>query len=95
MINYRVVELVPTGPNTAGGLDYDAKGTLTISGVTRTNAMPVTISKAGGKIKVLGSTSLKMTDYGVKPPAPELGLGLIKTGDEVKLTFEWVTEVAQ
>jgi hypothetical protein len=32
-----------------------------------------------------------MTDFGMKPPAPSVGLGLIKTADEVKLTFEWVT----
>ncbi len=95
MIKYRVLELVPKGPNAAGGVDYEAKGTLTISGVTQTNNMPVTISKAGDKIKILGATSLKMTDYGVKPPAPDIGLGLIKTGDEVKLKFEWVTEKAQ
>jgi hypothetical protein len=34
-----------------------------------------------------------MTDFGIKPPAPEiLGLSVIKTGDDLKLTFEWVTE---
>lgn len=95
MIKYRVLELVPKAPNPAAGVDYDANGTLTISGRTKTNTMPVTISKVGSKIKVLGSTSLRMTDYGIQPPAPDIGLGLIKTGDEVKLTFEWVTETAR
>ena len=96
MIKYSVIELVPKGANAAGGVDFEAKGTLTISGVTRTNIMPVTVAKVGdGKLKVTGATSLKMTDYGVQPPAPDVGLGLIKTGDEVKLKFEWVTEKAQ
>jgi len=27
----------------------------------------------------------------MKPPAPALALGLIKTGDDVKLTIEWLT----
>ena len=49
--------------------------------------------KAGKtKLKVIGTTALKMTDFGISPPAPDIGLGLIKTGDDVKLTFEWVTE---
>jgi len=95
MIKYSVMELVPKGANAGGGVDYDAKGTLTISGVTRTNNMAVTISKTGDKIKVVGATALKMTDYGVTPPAPDIGLGLIKTGDDLKLKFEWVTEKAQ
>jgi hypothetical protein len=96
MIKYSVIELVPKGANTAGGVDYEAKGTLTIAGVTRTNIMPVTVAKMGEtKLKIAGATSLKMTDYGVQPPAPDVGLGLIKTGDEIKLKFEWVTEKAQ
>jgi hypothetical protein len=32
-----------------------------------------------------------MTDFGIKPPAPAVGLGLIKTADEVTVTFEWNT----
>jgi hypothetical protein len=33
-----------------------------------------------------------MTDYGVEPPAPSiLGLSPIKTGDDLKLSFEWLT----
>jgi hypothetical protein len=32
-----------------------------------------------------------MTEFGIKPPAPAIGLGLIKTGDDVKITFEWMT----
>lgn len=96
MIKYSVIELVPKGANAGGGVDFEAKGTLTVSGVTRTNTMPVTVAKVGGnRIKVSGATALKMTDFGVKPPAPDVGLGLIKTGDEVKLKFEWITEKSE
>jgi hypothetical protein len=45
----------------------------------------------GNKLKFSGTNSLKMTDFGIKPPAPALALGLIKTGDDVKVSFEWVT----
>jgi polyisoprenoid-binding protein YceI len=91
VIEYRVLELVPKA-GAAG--QFDAKGTLTIAGVTKTNTMPVTIERVENtKLKVKGTAALKMTDFGVKPPAPEiLGLPVIKTGDDVKLTFEWVTE---
>jgi len=91
IIEYRVLELAPKA-GAAG--QFDAKGTLTIAGVTRTNTMPVTIERVENtKLKVKGTAALKMTDFGIKPPAPEIiGLSLIKTGDDVKLTFEWVTE---
>ncbi len=90
MIEYRVLEL---SPKSAPG-QFDAKGALTISGVTKTNTMPVTIERVENtKLKVKGTAAVKMTDFGIKPPAPEIaGLSLIKTGDDVKLNFEWVTE---
>jgi len=91
MIEYRVLELTPKA-GAAG--QFDAKGTLTIAGVTKTNIMPVIIERVENtKLKVKGTAAIKMTDFGIKPPAPEIaGLSLIKTGDDVKLVFEWVTE---
>lgn len=89
-IEYRLIELKPK-PG-ADGLQFDAVGALTISGMTRTNTMPVTFERMnGGKLKVSGSTPLKMTDFGVKPPAPTiLGMPVIKTGDDIKISFEWL-----
>ena len=91
MIAYSILELAPKS-GAAG--QFDAKGSLTIAGVTKTNTMPVTIERVENtKLKVKGTATVKMTDFGIKPPAPEIaGLSLIKTGDDVKLTFEWVTE---
>jgi polyisoprenoid-binding protein YceI len=93
-IEYKVLELKPTSAAGATGpLKFNAIGALTVAGTTKTNTMPVTIEKIeGGKLKVSGATDLKMTDYGVEPPAPSiLGMSPIKTGNEIKLTFEWVT----
>jgi polyisoprenoid-binding protein YceI len=93
-IEYRLVELKPKSEGgAAGALQFDAVGALTVSGTTRTNTMPVTIEHVdGGKLKVSGSTPLKMTDFGVKPPAPSiLGMPVIKTGDDIKISFEWLT----
>jgi hypothetical protein len=68
---------------------FDAKGQLTVAGVTNDVSLPVTVLPLGDKkLKVSGKTSLKMTDFKVEPPNP-LGLG-IKTGDEVKIIFDWM-----
>ena len=89
LIEYRVLELAPKTGSTG---EYDAKGALTVAGVTKTNSMAVTIEKVdGAKLKVTGKTALKMTDFGIAPPAPDIGLGLIKTSDDVQLTFTWVS----
>jgi hypothetical protein len=92
-IEYKLIELKPKSPpGTTGALQFDATGALTVAGVTRTNTFPVTIEKKDGKIMVKGGTALKMTDFKVQPPAPTiLGIPTIKTGDEVKVSFEWTT----
>lgn len=89
-IEYKLIELKPTSAAGAtGALKFDATGALTVAGKTLTNTMPVTIEKlADGKLKIIGSTALKMSDYGIPPPTT---LGLFTTGDEVKLKFEWLS----
>jgi hypothetical protein len=42
------------------------------------------------RVKFSGSVTVKMSSFKVEPPAPKLALGLIKTGDEIKLLFDWV-----
>lgn len=70
---------------------FEAVGELTVAGVTNKVTMPVTATVlAENKVKFAGGVTVKMTDFKVEPPAlTVLGLG-IKTGDEVKLFFEWV-----
>jgi hypothetical protein len=34
---------------------------------------------------------MKMTDFKIEPPAPKIALGAIKTGDEITISFEWMT----
>jgi hypothetical protein len=93
-IEYRLTELKPkSAAGATGPLQFDAIGALTIAGKTNTHTMTVAIAKAeGNKLKITGSTALKMTAFGVEPPAPSIGLGLIKTGDDIKLTFEWLLQ---
>ena len=69
-IVYKLIELTPKAGGAQGSAQFDAKGTLTVAGVTRTNTMPVTIEKTGdNKAKATGTTTVKMTDFGITPPA--------------------------
>jgi polyisoprenoid-binding protein YceI len=79
----------PKGPN--GPAEYTSKGDLTVSGVKKAIEMPITIERLDdGKLKIKGSVPIKMTDHKIKPPAPALAMGLIKTGDDVKVSIEWI-----
>jgi len=69
----------------------DATGELAVAGVTNKLSMPVNVTpQADGMIKITGTAPLKMTDFKIDPPAPKIALGIIKTGDPVKLIFEWI-----
>lgn len=68
---------------------FEAKGQVSVAGVTNDITMPVSVLPLGDKkLKISGKTSLKMTDFKVEPPNP-LGLG-IKTGDDIKIIFDWM-----
>jgi polyisoprenoid-binding protein YceI len=93
-IEYQLTELVlkeapktPTDP-----LQFDSKGQLSMAGVTNQISMPITMERLeGNKLKTKGGVALKMTSFGMKPPAL---LGMLTTGDDVKVNFEWLTQKA-
>jgi polyisoprenoid-binding protein YceI len=92
-IEYSLAELtVKDGEHKPGApFEFSATGDLVVHGVTNRITMPVTIEPLeGNKLKIKGAVPLKMTSFGVKPPAPKLALGLIKTGDDIKASFEWL-----
>jgi polyisoprenoid-binding protein YceI len=90
-IKYRLLSLTPKAGGSAGpASQFEAKGELTVAGVTRTNTMPISMERVDKtKIKVTGKTSLKMTDFGIQPPT--IAILFVKTGDDVKVSFEWLT----
>lgn len=97
-IEYRLTELVlKEAPKTATDpLKFDSKGELSMAGVTNQISMPVTMERLeGNKLKTKGNVTLKMTSFGMKPPAPKILLGMISTGDDVKVGFEWLTQKAE
>ena len=87
-ITYRLTTAaLKSGTNAA--FEVSTEGQLTIAGVTK----PVTFTVKGeqladGKYRYVGSTSIKMSDYGVD--APSAMLGTIKTGDKVVVHFDVV-----
>lgn len=64
----------------------NAKGNLTIAGVTREVSMPVTAAVHGEQIAFKGRYEFNMTDYKIDPPTALMGT--IKTGDELTIDFE-------
>jgi len=65
----------------------EAKGDLAVAGVTNSITMPVNVLPLGDKkLKISGTASVKMSDFKVEAPVL---VGLLSTGDAVKLNFEW------
>lgn len=91
-ITYRMTELVLKEPAKSKDAPYifDSKGELQVAGVTNAVSMPVEVYLLGDKkMKVTGSTTLKMSSFKVEAPTVNLVLGELKTGDDVKISFEW------
>jgi polyisoprenoid-binding protein YceI len=93
-IEYRLTEMVlKETPGAGAPLKFDTKGELTVAGVTNKVSMPITMERIDkSKVKIIGSTGLKMSDFKVEPVAIKIpALGSITTGDDVKISFEWIT----
>ncbi len=76
---------------TADTFNVKAHGKLTIAGVTR----DVDLDIEGKRITPIsytlsGSTPIRMTDYGIKPPVTMMNT--LKTGNDVNVAFHWVVE---
>jgi polyisoprenoid-binding protein YceI len=90
-IKYRLIEMtLKEQPKAGGPAMFDSIGELTVSGTTNKASMVVTIAKESDTaLKITGGTPIKMTDYGIQPPAPKLALGALKTGNDVTVSFDW------
>lgn len=91
-IQYRLSELtLKEAPKQADEpFTFEAVGELVVAGVTNKITMPAKVAVLPDKkLKITGSVNVKMTDFKIEPPAPKIALGLIKTGDDVKLLFDW------
>lgn len=63
------------------------KGDLTIAGVTKQVAVPVSLLAQGTNKWILNATmKFKMSDYGIAPPTALMGT--VKSGDEIEMVFK-------
>ncbi|MBI1178402.1 hypothetical protein GC207_13280 [bacterium] len=86
------IEFVLKELTAKGDMKFDAKGDLSVAGVTKEVSFPVTMEKADGDMMIVkGVLDTKMTDFGIQPPAPQIPGNPIKTADDIKITFEWPT----
>lgn len=92
-IVFTLKEMVLKGqPDAAGNAKLDTTGELTVAGRTKPCRFEVALQRLeGDRFKFSGETKLKMTDFGITPPSPNIpGMQRITTGDEVLIKFEWV-----
>lgn len=65
-----------------------AFGTLKVAGVEREIVLPLVTTLRSGKLLVLGTVDLLMTDFGIAPPTAMMGV--LKTDPKVTIRFETV-----
>ncbi|HZS09232.1 MAG TPA: YceI family protein [Blastocatellia bacterium] len=70
------------------GHSFTLNADLTLHGVTRRVAVPVNVVIKEGQLRATGEAKLRQSDFGMKPYTG--GLGTIKIGDEVKVSFSIV-----
>ncbi len=80
--NYEIV----AGTASASAFTAATQGTLTIAGSEHPVALTVKASRAAdGVVSASGAQTIKMTDFGIKPPT--FFLGTLRVGDELKVKF--------
>ena len=70
---------------------FTLNGDLTIHGTTKRVSFPVNATISDKELRANGEEKFKQTDFGLKPF--EKGLGLIKIGDELKVSFTIVAKL--
>ncbi len=77
--------------STTIGDQIEVTGILTLAGATKQLTFPVSATHAGNTVTFAGEVPVVMSDFNVD--APTAMLGTLKTGDEVKVHFEIVTNI--
>jgi polyisoprenoid-binding protein YceI len=63
-----------------------AKGTLTVAGVAQPVDLELQVTETADGVQVKGTRALSMKAFGIK--APTMFMGMLKTNDQVTITFE-------
>jgi len=92
-ISYRLRQLDFQGQTTNAVLRFRSLGDLVVHGRTNQVSFPVLIeARPDGQLSLTGLTFLRMTEFGIRPPEPRLAMGLIRTGDSIKVSFTWIVK---
>ncbi len=89
-LNLKVVPQVSGMP-----YGFEAHGELVVAGVTNQLSMPMEVLPlVDGKLKITGSTSVNLSDFGIEPPrikaaGKDAADFYIAYGDELKVAIEW------
>jgi polyisoprenoid-binding protein YceI len=78
---FDIKEVIAKGSDT-----YLLKGMMTLHGVTKPLSFEGTISEEGNKVHIKAQSSLKMTDYGIKP----IKMMFLTVRDQVDLSVDVV-----
>lgn len=70
------------------GARAQAKGTITIGGVTAPTEFPIAFKTSPAGAQIEGNTRIDMTKFGIDPPV--VMLGLLKVGPQVRIEFKGV-----
>jgi polyisoprenoid-binding protein YceI len=88
-ISVTVSDMQQTG---TGHYSFTLHGDLTLHGVTKRIAVPVTATVTPSQLRATGTYTLKQTDYGIKPYA--VAGGTIKVQNDVVVNFNLVAQAA-
>ena len=61
-------------------------GTLALGGVERTITLPAQGVEQNGVLRITGSQTIRMTEFGLRPPT--LMMGAMKVNDPIKVSFD-------
>jgi polyisoprenoid-binding protein YceI len=69
---------------------FTLHGDLTLRGVTKRVSFPVKVTINGNQLRATGEENIRQTDFGITPYSG--GLGTIKIGDQLKVSFVIVAQ---
>jgi polyisoprenoid-binding protein YceI len=78
------IDFASTAIRTVAPGEYEVSGALTIRGISKPAVVMVKAAALSGP-RFTGRSTIKLTDYGLKPPSA--ALGAIGTKDQMSLTF--------
>jgi len=67
-----------------GGTNYTLKGTMSLHGTSKPMSFDGTVSEEGGKVHIRAASTLKMTDFGIKP----IKMMFLTVRDQVDLSVD-------